>query len=66
MKVAQTVLSLIALANTKAIADGGICTIFDTCAGNRSCCVAVAETKSGNPANDKLGLCVKDDTKVGT
>ena len=44
MKVAQTVLSLIALADAKAIADFQICTIFDTCASVRGCCVAVAET----------------------
>ena len=62
MKVASAVLSLIALTNSKAIADFQICTIFDTCASIRGCCVAVAETAGGVKASPTKGLCVPEGT----
>ena len=62
MRVATTVLSLIAATNAKAIADGQICTIFDTCASVRGCCVAVSETNGGIKASPTKGVCVPDGT----
>ena len=66
MKVATTVLSLMALTDAKVVQDNNICTAYDTCAELRSCCVTVAETKGGNAASQVNGVCVKDGTKVGT